>query len=616
MAAAGGLVSGIAALFARAGAPADAALLARLIAAQRFRGPDGQGSWLRGSVGLGHTLHRTTLEAECEVSPASLEDRLFVTADARIDARDELCARLRDHGRDLPVDLPDPDLILHAYDAWGEGCLRHLLGDFSFALWDAARRKLVCAVDALGARAFYYADRGGLFVGGNSLACVRLHPGVRDDLSERAVGDFIVLGCYEDRDLTIYADVARLPPGHFLVVDDDGARLQRHFSWPTPEEARWPSPRDCVDQFRELLGRAVRDRLRAPKVGIYMSGGVDSPLVALTAKRELARRFAAPELRAYCLVYDHLVPDDERHHARLAARSLAIPIDFQALDDGRLFDGVGRLAPPEPTCDLVMGPFLDQLARLAGHSPVVLTGDDGDSLLAASLRLHWRERLAQARPGTVARELAWYLRTQRSLPPVGVRTALARLRRARETPRRPGWLRESFWRRAGLARRWWRDHVGPRVTRSREPSVLRLAGRVWGASFDGYDPAFLGRPIDVRHPLIDLRLVRFALGLPAVPWCVDKHLFRLCLDELPEVLRRRPKAPMAADPVVQLLRRHGTAAVPAPAPRLEPFVDVGALPDALARAASQADDPWPLLRAVALASWLERETPRAMLGRP
>ena len=113
------------------------------------------------------------------MSPTSLGDRLFITADARIDARDELCARLRDCGRDLALDLPDPELVLHAYDAWGEGCLRHLLGDFSFALWDASRRKLFCAVDALGVRPFFYADRGGLFVGSNSLACVRLHDKVR-----------------------------------------------------------------------------------------------------------------------------------------------------------------------------------------------------------------------------------------------------------------------------------------------------------------------------------------------------------------------------------------------------------------------------------------------------
>ncbi len=570
--------------------------------------PTDEGSWLRGSVGLGHTQHKTTLEAEREVSPTSLEDRLFITADARIDARDELCARLRDCGRDLPVDLPDPELVLHAYDAWGEGCLQHLLGDFSFALWDAPRRKLFCAVDALGTRAFYYADRGGSFVGSNTLACVRLHDEVSDELDERAVGDFILLGGYEDRALTIYADIKRIPPGHFLVVTDDGARLTRYFDWPDPVDARAPSPDDCLEDFRALLARAVRDRLRTPNVAVLMSGGVDSSLVALTAKRQLEGQFATPELRAYCTVYDHLIPDDERRHAGLVANSLSIPIDFQAMDDGALFDWVGRLSPAEPFADIVIGPFLDQLARLASRSAVVLTGWDGDTLLMAAVRLHWKERLARGEMGALVRELLWYVITQRALPPIGVRTALAGRQRAVAQRRRPSWLREEFWQRAGLERRWSSATLPAAPTRSREPSLRAFAGRAWAPLFDGHDPGYLGRPIDFRHPLLDLRLIRFAMTLPAIPWCANKHLLRRCLDELPGAIRRRPKTPLTRDPVVELIRRRGPDAVRVPrsTETLAPLVDLLAARTALGRTSDSVDDPWIPLRALALGTWLEQ----------
>ena len=602
-------MSGIVALFNRSGAPADRALLARMIAAQRFRGPDGEGAWLGGPIALGHTQHRTTLEAEREVSPAALGDRLFIAADARIDARAELCARLRDHGRDLPLDLPDPELILHAYDAWGEGCLPHLLGDFSFALWDARRRRLFCAVDALGARAFYYADRAGSFAGGNSLACVRLHESVRDGLDERAVGDFILLGAYEDPDVTIYADVARIPPGHFLIVEESGLRLQRSFA--LTEEAETRGVRrddDCVDEFRELLDRAVGDRLRTPKVAITLSGGVDSPLVALTARRQLQRRFAAPEIRAYCCVYDQLIPDDERHYAGLVARSLSIPIDFQAVDDGSLFDWVGRLAPAEPIADLVMGPFLDQLWRLTDHGPVVLTGYDGDTLLRAAVRLHWKERLARGELGALARDVLWYVTTRRALPPIGVRTFFANRRRALAPRRRPVWLRDSFWSRADLEARWSRGALPLDVKRSRDPGLLGFAGRAWGSFFDSHDPGYLGRPIDFRHPLLDLRLIRFALRLPAVPWCVDKHLLRRCLGDLPEEIRRRPKTPLARDPVAELIRRRGLGSVriSESLERLAAFIDLPALRGALRGTGTPSDDTWLALRAVALGTWLEQ----------
>ena len=598
-------MSGVVALFARAGRPADTERLARMIAALRFRGPDGQGAWSQGSVALGHTQHRTTIEAEREVSPARLGDRLFISADARIDARDELCARLRDHGRDLPLDLPDAELILHAYDAWGEGCLAHLLGDFSFALWDARRRTLFCAVDPLGVRAFYYADRGGSFVGSNSLACVRLHEAVRDELDGRAVGDFVLLGGYADRDITIYADIPRIPPGHHLVVSDDGARLTRYFAGLEPAPPAGARPDECVDEFSALLGRAVRDRLRTPRVAITLSGGVDSPLVALTARRELQHAFATPGLRAYTCVYDHLIPDEERRYAGLVARSLEIPIDFQRMDDAALFDWVGCLRPPEPIADLLLGPFLDQLSRLTSHSAVVLTGTDGDTLLRSAFRLHWKERLARGEIAALAHDLAWYVRTQRALPPIGVRTFFAHRRRPRVA--RPRWLREAFWTGARLEERWSSGTASPDVAGSRDPAVRGMTDRSWGAFFDVHDPATLGRAVEFRHPLLDLRLVRFVLGLPAVPWCVNKHLFRRCLGDLPAEIRRRPKTPLARDPVLELIRRRGLASVP-DSPRadaLAAFVDLRAAQDVLRGTSEPNDETWLALRAVGLALWLQ-----------
>jgi asparagine synthase (glutamine-hydrolysing) len=613
-------MSGIAVLLARGGAAVDGALLDSMVAAQRFRGPDGAGLWRQGSIGLAHTLHKATLEAEREPSPARLGERLVIAADARLDARDELCARLRDHGSDVAPDLPDPELILHAYEAWSDGCLPHLLGDFSFALWDAPRRRLVCAVDPLGVKPFYYADRGGLFAGSNTLACVRLHPTVRDQLNDVAVADFLLAGCYQQRDITILADVARIPPGHLLIVDEDGARLRRYFDWPEPAEVRWRRPADCVDAFEELLARAVRDRLRTPKAAVLMSGGLDSPLVARTAKRELAARFSSPELAAYCCVYDRLIPDDERRHAELAARSLSIPIDIQPMDDGQLYDWVGRLSPAEPFGEVGVGPYLDQMARLAARFSVVLTGYDGDALLDAAVRLHWRERIGQRRLGALGRDLVWYVTQMRALPPIGVRTYLARRRRgAAEPPSRPSWLREELWRRAGLEQRYAPAHSRTPVATSRQPSARSFASPGWALVFDGYDPSHTGRPIEVRHPLADLRLIRFAFGLSAVPWCVDKHLLRICLRDLPAEIRKRPKTPLGADHAAELLRRRGLGPSPPPwqSPGLSAFVDVRviektlksrSLPDAKL-APGELWQLWPLLRAVSLGAWLAGRAP-------
>ena len=599
-------MSGFVALFDRAGRAVDEVLAARMMSVQRFRGPDGEATWTKGSVFLGCALHRTTIEPQREASPASIEDRLFIAADARIDAREELCARLRDHDRNLRVDLPDPELILDAYDVWGEGCVDHLLGDFSFTLWDASRRRLVCAVDPLGIKPLYYADRGGLFAASNTLGCVRAHPSVRTALNEAAIGDFLLTGCFQDRDLTIYADVGALPPGHLLVVSDDAVTLRRYFTWPEPAEVRWPNPQDCVEGFQELLARAVRDRLRTPRIAILMSGGVDSSLVAMTAKRELARQFPGHGLQAFTCVYDHLIPDEERRYTSLVAESLDIPVDFQACDGGVLFDWVGRIAAPQPFPGIIAGPQLDQMLRAAHHYPALLTGFDGDALLAATVRLHWAERLREGRLADFFRELGWYVIDRRAPPPIGLRTHFAERRRKAEIPRRPSWIRESFWRRAGLEGRWAQVAARALPTQSRTASVSAFTNPAWGSLFAHFDAGNLGVPIDVRHPLCDLRLVRFALGLAAVPWCVDKHLLRACMDGLPAAVRRRPKTPLQQEPAVKLFRRQGLARdhIFQDAEAVLPFFDMKALDESLLHTTTPAAELWPLLRAVGLGAWL------------
>ncbi len=571
-------------------------------------------------MGLGHSWNRTSETDEPPVSARNLDGRIFIAADARVDARDQLRARLRDRDRDLAPDAPDAELILHAYDVWGEGCFERLLGDFSFCLWDPRNHKLVCAVDHLGVKPIFYADRGGTFVASNSLEVVRLHPQVRDELNETAVGDFILIGTYLDRDATIDADVSRIPPGHFIVVADGAVRLQRYFTLPEPLEVPWQREQDCVERFVELFGEAVNDRLRSADVAIYMSGGIDSPLVALTAKRQLERRFSRSNMRAFTCVYDSLVPDDERRFTTIAARSLGVALDVQACDDGNLFDWVGRISPPQPFAGGLAGPGLDQVSRLARDFSVVLTGYDGDTLFSAAVRLHWRERLRQGDVVALGRELMWYVVHERRFPPIGARTLLARARQNRQRPRRPAWLNQEFWRRSGLEQRWAGvlDPVG--VTRSREPAARGFMNPAWGGLFESYDPGYLGHPLDVRHPFADLRVIRFGLGLAAVPWCVNKHLARRCLEGLPDAIRRRPKTPLAVDPLPAVLRKRGIdwGRVGGQTPRAFPFLDASGLARSLTAPSTFSEDVWVGVRALEFSVWLadRRGRPEGVIKTP
>src|SRR5262249_55055141 len=147
---------------------------------------------------------RTTWEAETERQPLTLDGKLWLIADARIDGRAELIAeleaklrrkvRFRESGNGTgPERLPnDAELILLAYEAWGEDCGAHLIGDFVFAIWDSGERRLFCGRDHFGVKLFYYALVGKTFVFSNTLECLRLHPLVSDNLNEVAIGDYLL----------------------------------------------------------------------------------------------------------------------------------------------------------------------------------------------------------------------------------------------------------------------------------------------------------------------------------------------------------------------------------------------------------------------------------------
>ena len=156
-------MSGIVGILNRDGAPVDRKLLGEMTGFLAFRGPDTQEMWIDGPIGFGHTLLRTTWESGREKQPCTLEGQVWITADVRIDAREDLIRELEAAGRRPAKDATDPELILHAYHAWNEQCLDHFLGDFSFAIWDARTQRLFCARDHFGIKLFYYSQAGGEF---------------------------------------------------------------------------------------------------------------------------------------------------------------------------------------------------------------------------------------------------------------------------------------------------------------------------------------------------------------------------------------------------------------------------------------------------------------------
>ncbi len=549
-------MSGFVAILNLDGAPVGQPLLERMTQAMAFRGPDAQGVWSCGEIGLGHALLRTTREAAHERQPAALNARLWIASDARVDARAELIAKLNSrpaNRHELSLATPDAELILHAYDAWGESCLDHLLGDFSFAIWDAANRKLFCARDQIGINPFYYAHIANTLIVSNTLQVLRLHPGVSSKLCDLAIGDFLLFGVNCRTGDSAFEDIKKLPAAHFLTAAGEQIAVRRYWSFPIEEPIFHRRAADCIQEFRLLLGDAVSDRLRTDRASVSLSGGLDSPTVAVAAAAQLRGK---GELQGITIDCDPLIPDQERMYAGMVASHLGIPIRFIAMADYELFERCESpgFRFPEPV-GLELAAMYEDLYRLAAaHDPVMLAGEGGDPGLIPSLCFYRGKRL----PGFLW-EMAKYFAIHGRHPKLGFRLAWLRWRGlpTSESGVYPNWLEPKFESRADLRERWREVMNEPPSAHPDRPAAHESVCQTdWAGFFEPSDAGFTRTPLEIRHPLMDLRVLRFMLRLPTLPWCADKELLRLAMrGDLPEEILHRPKSPLAGNPLVSLLRR-------------------------------------------------------------
>lgn len=255
-------------------------------------GADAAGSWQEGQVFFGCQAQHITPESVREVLPYyDPPGGLSITADAIIDNRRELCAKLGIDNIQLGR-LPDSLLILQAYRKWGKDCPKYLIGDFSFAIWDENRQELFCAVDHTGTRTFYYYQSSEFFAFATLIKPLFVLPQINKKHNEIWVADFLAMPSVMhqlDPELTFYQDIYLLPAGNTLTVGPAGIIKQVYWQVERRPELKLKSDSEYEEALCEILGEAVRCRLRSIRpVGVMMSGGLDSASVACLAARELA----------------------------------------------------------------------------------------------------------------------------------------------------------------------------------------------------------------------------------------------------------------------------------------------------------------------------------------
>ncbi len=565
----------IAGVWTRGSGPLDAGALVALRDTMRLRGPDDAGLLIADDLGLAHRrLSIIDLSAAARQPLASEDGGIRVVFNGEIYNHGSLRTVLRARGHRF-ASATDGEVLVHGWEEWGQGLLERLNGMFAFALWDARERRLVLARDRLGVKPLYVLEMGRTLAFASEVRALAAAFPHAVSLDWPAIDAYLHFG-FVPQDAGVWREVRALPPAHVLEATEREVRLRRYWALElAPASA--PRPGGWRVAVREVLGRAVARRLAADvPVGVLLSGGVDSSLVAALARRE------GGDPHAFTVAFAGA--EDDPHSDLWAARHVARRLGLRhhervlGCEATQALDAlVAAFGVPFGDASAIPTFLVGQLAAEA-RVKVLLTGDGGDEMFGGyphiqAAYLGWLcRRLAAVVPGGIAT-----LRRVASLEPLVPA-------RARALHRLATVLRYAADLEAGL--RWTNGWHGEALAAIRGPALREarpaadadrlLAAHGLAAAAHGdverlmaaglsvilpgdylvkIDVALMASSVEGRSPFLDVEALelgaRIPLGAKLSP-LRSKHLLkRVALDlGLPRGAMLRPKrgfdAPIAA----------------------------------------------------------------------
>ena len=537
----------------------DPALAESMAGRLRHRGPDDAGSWRSDfrladgrelSVGLGHArLSIIDLSRRSRQPMASGDGRAVVLLNGEIYNYRELRHELEERGRSFRT-RSDTEVLLEAWREWGTDALPRLHGMFAFALWDEERRRLLLVRDRLGIKPLCYGARGDGLVFASELGALRRDPGFDAAIDRAALGRFLRFG-YLSGPETIYRGVRRLLPGQYLEWRDGELAVETWWSPFEPESGVPAGLLAAADRLEELLAESVTERLVADvPVGAFLSGGIDSSAVVATMTR-----VSSDPVHTFSIGFRD--PEyDESPWARRVAAHLGTEHRELIVDRGEargVLDELPQLYD-EPFGDASAIPttLVSRLARR--EVKVVLSGDGGDELFGGYSRYRRLDQLEGVLrlPAGLRRAVA---APARLLPWRALHSGLRLL--TGDGPAEAAHAATDRFARALVADCCGAGAALPRAEfldafeRAPAPGIAR---RAMFADVRTYlvddilaklDRASMSVGLEARVPLLDHRLVRFALSLPLELLWHDgesKAPLRAALyRQVPKELLARPK---------------------------------------------------------------------------
>jgi asparagine synthase (glutamine-hydrolysing) len=385
----------------------------RMCQALVHRGPDDEGFYVKGQVGLG-MRRLSIIDLSTGHQPIHNEDRsVWVVFNGEIYNFKELRRHLEARGHRFYTNT-DSEVLVHLYEDYGADCVQKLRGMFAFALWDQRRQSLLMARDRFGKKPLHYALKAGRLLFGSEIKALLAADPELAEVDAQGVLNFFYFGYVPDP-LTAFVQIRKLPPGHVLELS--GGQLQERRYWDLPAYGLYEpeSEERCLEELERRLDDAVKRRLVSDvPLGVLLSGGVDSSLVvAMMARKSLHK------IKTFSIGFSNQ-DFNETHYARLVAKTFRTEHHELFIEpdiDNTLVELSRFLEEPFGDSSIIPTYHVCRMAR--EHVTVALGGDGGDELFGGYDRYqsYLRRRRALSLPVGAGR---WYRRYLHPLVPTGM----------------------------------------------------------------------------------------------------------------------------------------------------------------------------------------------------
>jgi len=562
---------GIAGFVTQNNVPCDQQIIQRMIALVNHRGPDYSETYVDGSVGLAHA-RLSILDLGGGNQPMCNEDKtVWIIFNGEIFNYVELRETLIKKGHRFQTQS-DTEVIIHLYEEKGEDCVQELNGQWAFAIWDARHQRLFLSRDRLGVRPLFYTRTSDGFLFGSEIKSLFTVPSVQRAVDVEALDElFTFWVTLPPR--TFFSGISELPPGHSLVLERGEMHVRPYWGLDFHSSIGAERAKEACEMLLDLLLDATRIRLRSDvPVGAYLSGGLDSTLVAA-----LVKKLGTTHLRTFSVAFEDKA-FDESGFQKEASEFLQTEhryIFCSSQDIGRVFPEV-LWHTEKPVLRTAPAPLflLSKLVREQGYK-VVLTGEGSDEIFGgydifkeAKIRRFWSKHPESKFRPILLRRLYPYMKNLQSQPDAYLR-AFFHVKKDDEAS--PLFSHLPRWEMTSKLKNFFSTETRDKLNHRNALSHLEteLPSRFWQwDSFSqsqyleatyllpGYilssqgDRMAMAHSIEGRFPFLDYRVVDFASRLsPQLKMKVldEKYLLKIAAGDLiPRTIRRRPKQPYRA----------------------------------------------------------------------